>query len=141
MSFDKLFIVEKLKKIKDYLKELKLLLESSDREIFNDAIKMYAIERLTQLIVDEIIDINQHFIKELNLEVSEDFQGTFYILGEHNILPKDFSFKIAPVVGIRNRLVHRYETLDRNLFIGNLRENYKDFEKYIILVRLYLDNK
>lgn len=139
MTFQKAFIYQKLEEISGYLKEMKDFFKSSDKEILIDSGKLHIAERLLQLIVDTMIDINQHFIRELNLKISEDFQGTFYILGKEKILPKEFSQKIAPVVGLRNRIVHRYDTLDTKLFIKTFRKNYTDFEKYIQSINNYLE--
>jgi uncharacterized protein YutE (UPF0331/DUF86 family) len=141
MVFEKAFIFQKLEEISGYLEELKDLLKFSDKRIINNSGKLHIAERLLQLIVDTMIDINQHFIRELKLKISEDFQGTFYILGDNNILPKSFAQKIASVVGLRNRIVHRYDTLDKPLFIKTLRENYSDFEKYMRLISKYLKRK
>ena len=131
MTFQKAFTLQKLEQISGHLKEAQDLFKSSDREILADSGKLHIAERLLQLIVDTMIDINQHFIVELNLKISEDFQGTFYILGENKILPLAFTQKIAPVVGLRNRIVHRYETLDKPLFIKTFRKNLSDFKEYI----------
>lgn len=131
MTFQKAFILEKLTEIAGYLKEIEDFFKLDDKEILKDSGKLHVAERLLQLTVDTMVDVNQHFIKELKLKVSEDFQGTFYILGENKILPKDFARKIAPVVGLRNRIVHRYETLDKKMFISAFRKNYPDFKKLI----------
>jgi len=138
MTFEKAFVLKKIEEIIGYLNETEDLLKFSDKEILSDSGKTHIAERLLQLIVDEMIDINQHFIKELDLKVSEDFQGTFYILGENKILPIDFAQKIAPVVGLRNRVVHRYETLDIRLFISIFRKNLDDFKIYIKIINDYL---
>ena len=138
MTFQKAFVLQKLEEAQKYLKEIKDFFNFSDEEILADSGRLHIAERLLQLIVDIIIDINQHFIRELNLKISEDFQGTFYILGENNVLPADFAQKIAPVVGLRNRVVHRYDTLDKELFIATFRKNYSDFETYIKLINEYL---
>jgi len=138
MTFQKAFIVQKLEQILGYLEETEELLKSSDREILSDSGRIHIAERLLQLIVDTIIDINQHFIGELNLKISDDLQGTFYILGRNKILSEDFVQKIASVVGLRNRIVHRYEDLDKKLFIKSLRKNYPDFKLYIKFINQYL---
>lgn len=138
MTFEKAFVLKKIEEIIRYLNETEDLFKFSDKEILSDSGKMHIAERLLQLIVDEMIDINQHFIKELNLKVSEDFQGTFYVLGENKILPTDFAQKIAPVVGLRNRVVHRYENLDTRLFISIFRKNLNDFKIYIKIINDYL---
>ena len=139
MTFQKIFVIQKLEGISQYLKEVKALLEFQDKEILADSGKLHIAERLLQLIVDTMIDINQHFIKELDLPLSEDFQSTFYILAENNILPADFAKKIAPVVGLRNRVIHRYETLDNALFISSFRKEYADFQEYIKLITTHLE--
>ena len=59
------------------------------------------------------MDVNVYVIRELELKTADDFQSTFRILAEAGILPSDFAERIAPVVGLRNMLVHRYEKIDR----------------------------
>ncbi len=138
MTFQKTFVFKKIEEMEGFLEEIGELFKNSDKKILADSGKLHIAERLLQLVVDLMIDINQHFIKELGLKISEDFQGTFYILGENKILPQKFAQKIAPVVGLRNRIVHRYDTLDKKLFIETFRENNPDFKKYIQLINRYL---
>jgi len=138
MTFQQSFILEKLNAIFQYAEEINHLFRFSVKELLNDSEKMHTAERLCQLIVDTMIDINQHFIKELNLKISDDLQGTFYVLGENNVLPKDFAKKIAPVVGIRNRLVHKYEELSPKIFIESLYKDRSDFELYAKHINEYL---
>ena len=45
---------------------------------------------------------------------------------QNKVLPKDFAKRIAPIVDLRNRLVHRYEKIDKNLFLKML---YKEKDK------------
>ncbi len=141
MTFEKTFVKQKLDRILDYLAETEDLFKFSDQKIKKDFTKLHAAERLLQLIVDEMIDINQHFIKELDLKIPEDFQSTFYILGENKILPLEFAQKIAPVVGMRNRIVHRYEELDKNLFIEKFRKNISDFKAYMKIINDFIETK
>lgn len=139
MTFSTAFVYQKLDALRGYIEELKQLLgETSDHEFFSDKGKLHIAERLVQLIVDGMIDINQHFIRELNLELSEDLRSTFVIMGEREILPKEFAEKIAPVTGVRNILVHQYEKLDKEIFIRNLRRHFSDFEDYGHYVGDYL---
>ena len=139
MTFSKSFILEKLTELKKYETELEGFLSFSDEEILNDTGKMHIAERLLQLIVDIMLDVNQHIIKELKLKAAEDFQSTFYILGRSGVLSSDFAAQIAPIVGLRNRVVHGYETLNKELFIKSLRENCNDFDGYIQLIHQYLE--
>ena len=72
MTFQKTFIYQKLEEVSDYLKELKEFFKFSDKDILADSGKLHIAERLLQLIVDIMIDINQHFIRELDFKISED---------------------------------------------------------------------
>lgn len=128
---DKEFIKTKLFLIKLYYEELEHILSFSDLEIKKDFIKLRAIERIIQLIVDEIIDINNHIVRYHPLKLPSDFQSSFLILAEDDILPESFSKKIAPVVGLRNRLVHRYEKIDVDLILNLIRKNKEDFVEYV----------
>jgi uncharacterized protein YutE (UPF0331/DUF86 family) len=48
---------------------------------------MRALERIFQLIVDEIIHLNLHFISRLQLKTPDSFQSSFEIIAQKEILP------------------------------------------------------
>lgn len=141
MTFSEIFISKKIEDIKKYLDETRDIFNFSDEEILNDTNKLHSSERLLQLIVDTILDINYHFIKELDLKSADDLQSTFYILSDNNVLPSEFAQKIAPVVGLRNRIVHRYDDINKKLFLEIFRKNISDFEIYIEYTVKYLSSK
>ena len=130
MTLSQSLILKKLELIGQYQEQLARFLKSSDADILSLPEKYLSIERAFQLLVDAIIDINQHLIRELKLRVPDDLQGTFYPLGEKGILPFEFAQKLAPIAGVRNRLVHQYEEVDKKLFLKNLRDNFSHFEEY-----------
>jgi len=136
---DKDFIKSKIFFIKSYYEELEHILSFSDTEIKKDFVKLRAIERIIQLIVDEIIDINTHFIRYGSLKIPESFQSSFLVLAENNILPESFAKKIAPVVGLRNRLVHRYEKIDLDLLLSLVRKNKEDFTEYLKYIFQFIE--
>lgn len=139
MPLNKSFIVNKLNVIKNYLAELGSIFEFSNEEILKDGLKLHTTERLFQLIVDAVIDVNHHFIRELKLKIEEDLQSTFSSLVEGKILSQDLADRMSPSVGQRNLIVHGYEKLDKNLFMRNLRNGYNDFYTYIEFINNFLD--
>jgi uncharacterized protein YutE (UPF0331/DUF86 family) len=132
--FDQELVKNKLNQIFEYMDELEQIIAMPDDKIKKDYFVYHTAERLLQLIVDTMTDINMHFIKEKQLNVPDDLQSTFRILAANGILPDDFAEKIAPVVGMRNLLVHRYEKLDRDLFVRKLKQNFLDFKQYTIFI-------
>lgn len=141
MTFDQHFIEKKFAELKIYSGEIASLFQHSDAEILRDTVLLRNGERLLQLAVDTMIDVNQHFIKERKLRITDDFQSTFEVLAEHGILPQDFAAALAPVVGLRNRIVHRYETINKKLFLSSFRKNFQDFDAYMRYVYAYLKRK
>ena len=87
-------------------------------QIVSNIEKLRTLERNFQLIVDAMLDINIHLIREFELGSPDDLKSTFLILGEAKIIPLDFAQKISPVVGLRNILVHGYEKNRQKTFCG-----------------------
>lgn len=135
------FIRDKLEHIKLYYQDLEKLFTAPLEEIEKDFIKYYAAERLLQLLVDEVLDINNHIISRQNLPSPDDFQSTFQILANNQILPEDFVQRFAPVVGLRNRLVHRYETIDKELVLKQIQKEKSDFVTFVQLIEQYLEKQ
>ena len=62
--------------------------------------------------IEAALDVNAHLIAELGAEVPDDYYGGFVKLGDLGILPRELARSLAPSAGLRNRLVHEYESLD-----------------------------
>jgi uncharacterized protein YutE (UPF0331/DUF86 family) len=135
---DRRFIERKLSYIQGYYEELESALGYSNQEIKGDRMKLRALERIIQLIVDEMVDVNNHLIRYARLRVPEDFQSAFLILAENKILPEEFAGRVAPVVGLRNRLVHRYEKVDVEILLDTIRKSKGDFKEYVKYILEYL---
>ena len=136
---DKEFIRKKMDLLTGYIGKLEKLSAPDIKTIKQDDSSRAAIERYFQQAVDTMIDINTHLIKHGNFGTVDDLQSTFKMLGDFNVLGKEFSVKIAPIVGVRNMLVHRYEKLDIDMFLNNLKRNFSDFKTYLIQISEYLD--
>lgn len=132
-------VQDKLELIRHYCGLLDQIFALPLPEIKADFLKLYASERLLQLIVDEMIDINNHIIREHQLHVPDDFQGTFETLATTHIVPHELAERIAPVVGLRNRLVHRYEELDKLRVLEQIQKERNDFKEYLEALAVYLE--
>ena len=127
-------VINKMADTQKYLEELMPILQHDSREIIDDNLKLRSVERLFQLIVDTTIDINTYIITESDVSVPDDYQSTFMVMGEHNIVPMDFAQAIAPSVGLRNLIVHKYGKVDIKRMIDDVKNNigqYKDYLRHI----------
>ena len=136
---DQNFLDKKRHLLTGYLDELEPLIVGNSVSVLKSYnIKYHTIERLFQLMVDTMVDINVHILREGNFGAVDDLQSTFKLLGESGVLGRDFAKKIAPIVGARNMIVHRYEKLDMDLFLNNLKNNFLDIKKYLIQIDAFL---
>lgn len=135
-------IAKKMQLLDSYLDELRpFVADFSSDDILSDSFKYHTLERLFQLVIDTMIDVNRHIIKNKHFGAPDDLESTFQLLGEKKVLEEAFAFKISPVVGVRNMIVHRYEKLDRNKFVQNVKSNFSDFANYIKQIRQFVEKE
>ncbi|OIP55672.1 hypothetical protein AUK13_02580 [Candidatus Kuenenbacteria bacterium CG2_30_39_24] len=136
---DKKLVKNKLADLAGYYKELKLLINEPVKEILDNNLKLRSVERLFQLVVDAAIDINTHLIAESDIKVPDDYQSTFITLAENKFLPLDFAVKIAPSVGLRNLIVHKYSRVDSNKMIEDVKKDINQYLEYMRHINQAID--
>lgn len=142
MTLRKQFIGDKITIANEYLLKARDIFNAmTTDEIIHSELNLHTLERYLQLIVDAVLDINNHIIKELDFESAKDLKGTFEILSDNSILEKEFAQKISNVVGLRNRIVHQYEKVDNRKFLDDFRKYNGNFDEYFKCILYYLDNK
>ena len=139
-NLDKNLIKEKLKRILNYLDELKPILAIPYKEYRKNYTNYRTTERNIQLIVDTAVDINDNLILAMSGKPPADYYESFIRIGELEILSFDLSKKLASSAGLRNKLVHEYEKIDDNLLYIEAKKNLKNYLEYVKLVNKYLEN-
>ncbi len=133
-------IKNKLAAMSMYLPELMPYLEKYRQgELVLSDPQIFIVERLFQLIADAAIDINTHIMTRAKLEPSDDYEGTFRILGKHAILPADLAEKIAGSVGLRNRMVHGYEKVQRKIMMDDISSGIGQYVEYMKHIAAYVE--
>jgi uncharacterized protein YutE (UPF0331/DUF86 family) len=91
-------------------------------------------ERLLQEGIEAALDVNADLIAELGAEVPDDYYGGFVKLGDFGVLPR----ALAPSAGLRNRLVHEYESLDDAKVLASIGALLSQYPAYVHAVESYL---
>ena len=68
------------------------------------------------------------------------YRDSFTVMAKQGILPKGFVDKIIPSVGLRNRLVHEYDNLDKNKVYQSVFYALDEYERYIKIIKSYIQN-
>lgn len=131
-------IKSKINDILGYLDELHPILQEEARIIIDNNLKLRTVERLFQLIVDTAVDINTHIIIESGFHVPDDYQSTFVVLAENGIVSKEFALKIAPSVGLRNLVVHKYGKVDIKKMVDDIKAEIGQYEDYLHYVDTFI---
>jgi len=140
---DKDFIMRKIKLIQEELSHLEKFSQYSSQEIASDYEKTATIERFLERIITRAIDINQHIISEAGkgTEVVRGYGDTFLVLAGLGIYPKEFAEEIAPSAGLRNRLVHEYDTADREIIYTSVSEALEQYAKYCAYILDFMEKQ
>jgi uncharacterized protein YutE (UPF0331/DUF86 family) len=91
--------------------------------------------------VDEAVDINILIITDSNKSVPDYNQSTFDSVSELKIIPETLSKHISGSVGLRNKLVHRYDMVQRKIFIQEVSRYVGLYKELLsILISKYVSN-
>lgn len=131
---NKEIIEKKNQQIISYLNEINPVIEMDFDEYKKDIYKVRTLERNIQLIVDNMIDINNEIIAYKNIEPADDYYDSFIKLGKNNILPEELSNTLAPLAGLRNRLVHDYEGIDQKILFNTIQRRIENIKEYLRVV-------
>lgn len=53
----------------------------------------------------------------------------------------DFALKIAPVVGLRNKVAHKHGRVDKKQMVEELKAGSKDFRDFITVINEYVNKE
>ena len=131
-------MVEKLLKMKEYIKQLKIIKPPSYDEYLQNLTTKYAVERLLQLIVDLALDINNIILSYKGKPAAADYFNSFIDLADCNVLDSAFAMRIAPSTGLRNRLVHEYEEINNKIVYNSIDKTIAMYIQYMTEVKKVL---
>lgn len=126
------FIIRKIQLIQEDLNKLQPFAEKTIEQIAQQSVEQAAVERYLERIITRAIDINSHIITELGnaQDIAKTYRETFLKLAKLKVYPQDFAEQIAPSAGLRNVLVHEYDTIDQALVEKSIKQAILEFNQY-----------
>lgn len=137
---NKELVKNKMADIQSYIQELEPLLKEETRDLIENNLKLRTVERLFQLIVDTAVDINTHIITASHFSVPDDYQSTFTILAKNNVMLVAFANQIAPSVGLRNLIVHKYGRVDLKKMMDDIKSEIGQYLEYLKHINKFITN-
>ena len=135
---DKDLVRKKLNELHKHLKELEPLTQATLSEYRADYVRRHAAEKLVELIVEYAIDINRMIVEAARADPPQTAYDTFLEIERLGVIPADLTPRLASTTGLRNRLVHRYETIDNKAVYYALKPLIQHYRQYAQWIRAYL---
>jgi uncharacterized protein YutE (UPF0331/DUF86 family) len=139
MTIDISSIRYRLDLILSYLEELSPLRALSLSEFLDDIYKIRAAERLLEITLQAILDINNHILKA-HFQISKKSNDDgFQELAQRDVIADALAQSLLKSGGFRNRLAHHYDTISPELIFQFIPEALAQFPDYVEQISDFLD--
>jgi len=132
-------IRQKIGKIKEYMKYIDDLGEDCDKKFTIDPFYRGALLYYLYLMADTCIELAEMIIKERELRPPQSYSDAFDILGDHEIMDKEFAYSFAKIAGFRNLLAHDYEKIDSKKICQDILKKIPDVKQFLQQVQQALN--
>jgi len=132
-------IMEKLRELDRYLKQLERYRDITVAELESDLDKTWVVERGLHLAIQILLDIGNHILAAEGITV-EGYADIFIRLAELGVIPLNFAEKIRGMSGFRNILVHEYARIDLGRLVEVLNTSLSDLREYAGYIVAYTEN-
>ncbi len=132
---DRELIIDRLSRIREYLKHLNELASLNKADFLSDYRNYSSAARTLQISIEACLDIGHHIISRKEMRRPKDYKDIFIILGDEKVLPFEFSRSVINMAKYRNRLVHLYCEVTPEEIYDILKgpvNDLGDFAKYVV---------
>ncbi len=110
-------------------------------EFGKDLSLIWIVEKGLEILIQNLLDIGAHLLAAEIKNDWDDYGEIIVKLGQHGIIPADFSERIQGMAGLRNILVHEYLRVDVPKLYDYLTNRLGDFTQFMSYVQKYLEQK
>ena len=108
--------------------------DSSDRDFFDDSLRLDAVEFNILRIIELCIDLANHVVRVRKLGIPKESRASFTMLAREGLIPKELSKLLEGMVGFRNVLIHEYRELDIEVMKDVIEHRLDDFVAFTVRV-------
>jgi len=130
-------IEQHIQNMEEALANLSKYKNISFEEFQKDLSLIWIVEKGLEILIQNLLDIGAHLLASEIKNDWEDYGEVILKLGNHGIVPQEFSDQIKGMAGLRNILVHEYLRIDLNKLFDYLKYRLEDFIQFIRYIREY----
>jgi uncharacterized protein YutE (UPF0331/DUF86 family) len=137
-SLDRDTLHGKLRLLRELLDDLEHLGPVSDRDLAEDRIRRYAVERILTQLVDVAVSINSHIAAAILKRAPADYRDSFALAAGAGAISEELVATLRPSVGLRNVLTHEYATVDLGVVSRSIPWAISGYREYVLEVARFL---
>ncbi len=127
-------INKKIQRINYYLKLLETYKADCEERFIKDSMFEGALLHYLYLASDGCISLAEMVLKSKNIGKSQSYYEAIDMLGEYNIIPRDFAYDFAKIASFRNFLAHDYEKIDHLVICKEALNKLSDIKTYLSFI-------
>lgn len=139
ISVDQEKVLEQLRRLDTDLRKLREKAQLSEAAYLADSDAQDVVERRLQTATECCLNIGNHLIATLGLQVAEDYASVFQSLAAGGIIPPDVAQAMADMARFRNLLVHLYWRVDSAQVYETLPQRIEVLSDFSEAILQYLD--
>lgn len=132
-------IEAKITKLRYYINLLNEYKADCKERFLKDPMYEGALLHYLYLVSDGCISLAEMVIKLNSLSSPQSYYEAIDILGENNIIPKEFAYDFAKIASFRNFLAHDYEKIDYLIICDEVLSKLDEINEYIDMIEKGLD--
>ena len=124
-------IDKKISRLRYYLKLLNEYKPNCKEKFLSDPMYEGALLHYLYLISGGCISLAEMIIKYKSLSNAQSYYEAIDILGENDIIPREFAYSFAKIASFRNFLAHDYEKIDYVVICDEALNKLNEIEIYL----------
>lgn len=124
-------MLEKLKSVEISIQKIKENRPENFQDFEKSGIVKDGIYKNLEEAIQNILDVCALLVRENNLGIPSDEKSITDLLHKNSLINKKTKSLIDSFRGLRNRLVHRYGTIDDKIIFENISENLEEFDMLV----------
>jgi uncharacterized protein YutE (UPF0331/DUF86 family) len=128
-------------KLEQHLLYMDGLLQHFEQNSFTSFQDKLALERLTQMVIESIIDVGNMMIDGFIMRDPGSYEDIIDILVDEKVLPKDEMDQYKEVISLRKKLVREYLNISHEELLDVFKRNQNSLQNFSSRIRTYLNNE
>jgi len=126
------------KQIEETLEYMDKLLKELDKYNFDSLIEKLALQRMTHLVIEAIIDVGNMMIDGFIMRDPGSYEDIIDILVDERVLPESEINQYKEIISLRKMLVKEYLQVDDTHLIDSVMRNKEILNNFSTHIRTYL---